>query len=179
MVGTARFLNDSDTFINSLESNIKTHVKGGSGLLEQVKAVVKQIDDDTHLARLLKGASFEAQFPVFLALRSAFSQAFPFKRVKGAAKISVSISALTDTVRIIHDQKEESASDDPTRYFEFEWQLTLELTKNTDKLTSNIMIKKTTFGDQTSQDIKPDLLAAWLGFNAVSYHHNIDIDDLF
>jgi len=89
------------------------------------------------------------------------------------------MSSLTDTVRIVHDQKEGSASEDPARYFEIEWQLTLELTKHTTKLQANLMIKNVKFGEEATQEVKQDLMTAWLGFNKSAYDIELDIDALF
>ena len=100
-LGIARYLNDPMPLIKSLEETITSVVKGGPGLHEQLRTVVQSIDDSTGLARVLKGASFEAQFPVFVALRAAFSAAFPFKRIRGACKSS-SLTSPTYSPSFLH-----------------------------------------------------------------------------
>jgi len=158
-----------------LEEHFEYYVRGGTGLAEQLKNFFSSdnelFNDDMALITILKCISSDMYFPAYLALREAFFSVFPFKDVRGTGSVSLQFLTVDDEnkggtmFKAVHRKKEASESSDPARYFEFEWELCLNLLSLQDKtLETSLKIVDFTFGNQLSPELKMDLISAWYPF---------------
>lgn len=158
-----------------MDADFNAVVRGGKSLTEQLKsfflAESGRFDDSLKFITLLKTTSVDMYFPAYLRLRNAFFSVFPFKDVKGSGRLTITFSTPEEVakggpiVEVVHRKKEQTTSEVPGQYFEFDWELRLKVMDLEQKtLETSVTIMDYSFGDATTEDLKIDSVAAWSPF---------------